>query len=322
MGREVDGVDELIATPVSERVEAPASRSGALRRRRTRRLGPVALTAPATLGLLLFFAAPFVTFAVYSVLTGTVYSFRVGGPVTAENYVDVFTTAANWPLFRNALVIGAATGTVTLAVAIPVAYWMRYCAGAWQLPVLFAVTGTIFASYLVRIYAWRTMLGENGIVNQALTRLGLIDAPIGFLLYSRVAVVIALVHILLPFAVLMLFAAFRPLEPRFLEAAEDLGASRLERWRRVVLPCIAAPALTAFMLSFVLAASDYVTPQFLGGARGSLIGVQIQSSFKALGDYAQGAALSMVVLLSFVLLYALLRLALRLLRVDAIRWSP
>jgi spermidine/putrescine transport system permease protein len=307
------------AAPARPRADdRPAAAGGG---RGPRRLGPLLLTAPATLGLLLFFAAPFLTFVVYSVLTGAVYSFTVGAPLTFDNYADAVGTARNWPLIRNAGIIGLATGIVTIAVAVPVAYWLRYSAGAWQLPVLFAIVGTIFASYLVRIYAWRTMLGERGIVNQALMGVGLIDEPLGVLLYSRVAVVIALVHILLPFAVLMMYSAFRPLEPRYLECAADLGASTVTRWRRVVLPAIAAPVVSAFMLCFILAGADYVTPQFLGGARGSLIGVQIQTSFKALGDYAHGAALSIVLLVAVLVLYGLMRLALRLMGVGTLRWA-
>jgi spermidine/putrescine transport system permease protein len=314
-------------SPVAAPPTAPArpgadGRAGAVGGgREPRRLGPLVLTAPATLGLLLFFAAPFLTFVVYSVMTGAVYSFKVGAPLTLENYTDAVGTATNWPLIRNAAIVGLATGLVTIAVSVPVAYWLRYSAGAWQLPVLFAIIGTIFASYLVRIYAWRTMLGERGIVNQALMGIGIIDQPLGVLLYSRVAVVIALVHILLPFAVLMMYSAFRPLEPRYLECAADLGASTFTRWRRVVLPAIAAPAVSAFMLSFILSAADYVTPQFLGGARGSLIGVQIQTSFKALGDYAHGAALSIVLLLAVLLLYGILKLALRLMGLGTMRWA-
>ena len=307
------------AAPAPPRADERPAAPGA--GRAPRRLGPLLLTAPATLGLLLFLAAPFLTFLVYSVMTGAVYSFTVGAPLTFENYTDAVGTATNWPLVRNAAIVGLATGLVTIVVAVPVAYWLRYSAGAWQLPVLFAIIGTIFASYLVRIYAWRTMLGERGIVNETLMRIGVIDQPLGVLLYSRVAVVIALVHILLPFAVLMMYSAFRPLEPRYLECAADLGAPTITRWRRVVLPSIAAPAVSAFMLCFVLAGADYVTPQFLGGARGSLIGVQIQSSFKALGDYAHGAALSIVLLLAVVLLYGLLRLALRLMGVGTVRWA-
>ena len=91
---------------------------------------------------------------------------------------------------------------------------------------LFLITGTLFASYLVRIYAWRTILGANGLLNTGLETLGLIDDPLGFLLYNRFAVTVALVHIFLPYVVLVLYAGFRPISPALLEAAQDLGAAR------------------------------------------------------------------------------------------------
>jgi spermidine/putrescine transport system permease protein len=187
--------------------------------------------------------------------------------------------------------------------------------------VLFLITASMFASYLVRIYAWRTILGENGMLNTGLEGIGLIDEPIGFILFSRFAVTVALVHIFLPYVVLVLYAAFRPLEPRYLESAQDLGAGIVQRWRRVVLPLIAAPAVTSFLFVFILASADYVTPQFLGGTSGSMLGVQIQTSFKALGNWPLGAALSFLMLAAFLLCYGLSMLGLRIAKLDRIRWG-
>jgi spermidine/putrescine transport system permease protein len=288
---------------------------------RRRRLDALVLALPASAGILLFFCAPFITFALYSFLTSRVYSFGAAAPLTLENYTRIFQSSVNGQLALNSLVVGLAAAVVTTCLAIPVAYWLRYAAGRLQLPVLFLITVTVFASYLVRIYAWRTVLGEAGILNKGLQWVGVIDHPLGFLLYSRVAVIIAMVHIMLPYSVLILFAAFRPLEPRYLDCASDLGASALQRWRRVVLPLVAAPTAIAFMLTFVLSASDYVTPQFLGGSHGSLIGLQIQTYFKSLGNYGQGAALGIVVLVCFLVLYGLVSLGIRLLRLNRIVWS-
>ena len=142
---------------------------------------------------------------------------------------------------------------------------------------LFLITATLFASYLVRIYAWRTILGENGLLNSGLRGLGLIDDPLGFLLFNRFAVTVALVHIFLPYVVLVLYAGFRPISPALLEGAQDLGGGVVTRWRKVVLPLIAAPAVTSFLFVFILSASDYVTPQFLGGTSGAMLGRRIQA---------------------------------------------
>ena len=284
-----------------------------------RQLGPVTLTAPTVLGLLVFFVAPFLTFVVYSFLTAGFYS--VSRPFTLDAYRAAFTSDVNPTLAVNSLVVGLVAATTTILVGLPIAYWLRYQAGRLQLPVLFLITATMFASYLVRIYAWRTMLGENGIVNSALESIGLIDKPLGFLIFSRLAVTLAAVHLFLPFVILVLFAGFRPLQPAFLEAAQDLGAGGLLRWRRVILPLVAAPAASAFLFVFVLASSDWVTSAFLGGSSGTLLGYKIAATFRELGNYPQGAALSLLTLTAFALCFGLVTLGLRLARLDTVRWS-
>jgi spermidine/putrescine transport system permease protein len=288
---------------------------------RGRRSRPLALSLPAALGLLVFFAAPVAVFLVYSFLTGAVFSFSADAPFTFDNYVDVFQAPSTGELLFNSAIVGLLVGVVCLAIGIPFAYWVRYHAGRLERLVLLLVIAALFASYLVRVYAWRSMLGTDGVINSGLESAGLIDEPLGFLVFSRFAVVVAIVHILLPFVILILYAAFRPLEPRYFEASEDLGAGTVERWRRVILPLIAVPAMSAFMLCFVLASADYVTPQFLGGPESSMVGVQIQNYFKAQGDYPLGAALAITVLVGYLIIQGLLLLALRLMGVRRVDWG-
>ncbi len=295
-----------------EEVELP------VRQRRELRLGPVALTLPALLALLVFFVAPLVTFFVYSFLTTGLFS--VSGPLTLDAYDKAVSSGVNGQLAVNSFVIGICAAAVTVAVGLPIAYWLRYCAGRWQVPVFFLITATLFASYLVRIYAWRTILGENGLLNSGLQRLGIIDEPLGFLLYSRLAVTVALVHIFLPYVVLVLFAGFRPISPEYLDAAQDLGAGAFNRWRRVILPLIAAPAATSFLFVFILSAADYVTPQFLGGVDGSMLGVRIQQALIGTGDWPLGAALAFLMLAAFMTCYLLTAAGLRLTKLDRIRF--
>jgi spermidine/putrescine transport system permease protein len=259
------------------------------------------------------------TFFAYSFLTAGLFS--VAGPLTLDAYARALGAPINALLAGNAAATGLLAATATVAIALPVAYWLRYAAGRWQVPVLFVVTGSMFASYLVRIYAWRTILGENGLINRTLEGLGIVEAPLGFLLYNRFSVTVALVHIFLPYVVLMLHAGFRPLEPALLEAAEDLGAGTLRRWTHVILPLMAAPAAAAFLFVFVLSASDYVTPQLIGGTGGLMLGVQIQASFTAIGDWPQGAAISFLMLLGFLACALAVLAGLRLLGLDRIRWA-
>jgi spermidine/putrescine transport system permease protein len=285
---------------------------------RRARFGPGALTLPAAIGLLLFFAAPLGTFFLYSFLTNSLY--EVSKPFTLEAYSDAVTTEVNRTLGVNSLVVGLAAAATTVVLGLPIAYWLRFAAGRLQVLVLFLITATLFASYLVRIFAWQSILGGNGLLNSGLRRLGVIDDPLGFLLYNRFSVTVALVHIFLPYVVLVLYAGFRPVSPALVEAAQDLGASAFTRWRRVILPLVAAPASTAFLLVFVLSASDYVTPQFVGGTDGALLGVRIQAALTGVGNWPLGAALSFLMLGAFLLCYLLTALALRLLRLDRIRF--
>jgi spermidine/putrescine transport system permease protein len=292
--------------------------AGAPLETRRARFGPGALTVPAALGLLLFFAAPLGTFFLYSFLTNSLY--EVSRPLTLEGYSDALSSEVNRTLGVNSLVVGLCAAAATVVIGLPVAYWLRFAAGRWQVLVLFLITATLFASYLVRIFAWQSILGGNGLLNSGLRRLGVIDEPLGFLLYNKFSVTVALVHIFLPYVVLVLYAGFRPVSPALVEAAQDLGANAFTRWRRVILPLVAAPAVTAFMLVFVLSAADYVTPQFVGGTDGALLGVRIQAALTGVGNWPLGAALSFLMLAAFLLCYLLTALALRLLRLDRIRF--
>ena len=180
------------------------------------------LALPAAIGLLVVFVAPMVVFAVYSFLTSSLY--EVEQPFTLDSYTKAFESEGTRTLARNSVVIGLLAAIVTVAIALPLAYWLRYVARRSRLLVLFLITASMFASYLVRIFAWRTILGENGALNSALERLGVIDGPLEFLLYSRFSVTVALVHIYLPYVVLVLYAGLGPVVAGLLEAAQDLGA--------------------------------------------------------------------------------------------------
>ena len=259
----------------------------------------VVLTVPVALVFVVFLLIPLAIFVVYSFLTAKLFS--VSLPFTLAAYARALSASLNWELAVNSAMIGILGASASVLIALPVAYWLRYEARRWELPVLFIITATMFASYLVRIYAWRTILGANGIINQILIATGIIDEPLSFLLYNWFSVTIALVHIFLPYVVLVLYAGLRLVEPALLEAAQDLGANALQRWRKVILPLLAVPALTSFLFVFVLSASDYVTPQLIGGTGGQMLGVQIQSNFKAVGDWPQGAALSVLMALGFLL---------------------
>jgi spermidine/putrescine transport system permease protein len=274
---------------------------------------------PSAIAMLVFFVAPLVIMIGYGFLTGE--NFQVTRPATLDNYDSALTLGVNRTMAWNSLMIGVITASVTVAVGMAIAYWLHFCAGRLATPVLSLIVASMFAGYLVRIYAWRTVLGTNGVVNSTLVDIGVVDEPLGFLIFSRFAVIIAELHLALPFAVVMLYAAIRPLRPEVLEAAEVLGATAGVRWRKVILPLMAAPLANAWMFLFILSSSDFVTPQFLGGVDGQLIGTQINRYFKNVGDYGSGTALATLMIIFYAAVYGLIRLGLRHLQLIRIDWN-
>jgi spermidine/putrescine transport system permease protein len=171
--------------------------------------------------------------------------------------------------------------------------------------VLYLVLVSWFMSYLVRVFAWRTILGSNGMVNSGLQALGLIDEPLSFLLFSPFAVVVTLVHIFLPFTLLLLVSALRDVKVEYLEAARDLGAGLGATFFRVLLPLTLTGVVGTFMFTFVLAAGDYVTPQLVGGRQGITTGVLVANQFKLTGNWPYGASMAFLLLALFLFVYFL-----------------
>lgn len=264
-----------------------------------------------------FVLLPLLLFFVYSFLTAEF--FGVSGPLTLDNYAQALTI--NGKLAWNSGVVGFLVAVSTVCLALPVAYWLRYAAGRKQLPILSIIAITMLASYLVRIYAWRSILGEHGLLNSGLKTLGIIDQPLTLFLFNRFAITVALVHIFLPYVVLVLYAGMRPISPELLESAQDLGADAPRRWLRVVLPLMAAPLVASFMFVFVLSASDYVTPQFLGSTNDVMMGVQIQTNFKSAGNWPLGAASSFLMLGVFAAAFGLSTLVLKFFGLSKIDWT-
>ena len=282
-------------------------------------IGAVTVSAPAGLFMLIFFVAPVVLIVVYSFSTAGYYA--VSGPLTFSNFTRALDLHIDRQLAWHSLEVAFFTSTITTVLTIAVSYWLRYAPPARRSVVLFLLLITMFASYLVRIYAWRSILGPTGLINVALESLGLIHRPLGFLVFSRFAVVVTQIHWFFPYVLLVTYGGFGPLGPSLLESAQDLGAGPVTRFRQVVLPLIAMPVTTAFMFCFVLSASDYITPQMIGGTNGSLLGDQISISFIQTGDFALGSATAILMLVGFALIYCFLLAALKVAKLDRIQWG-
>ena len=163
-----------------------------------------------------------------------------------------------------------------------------------------------FTSYLLRIFAWKIILGFNGVVNSALKTVGLISEPLQFLVYNPFSVVVALTHAYLAFAVLPIYVALERIDRSLIESASDLGARPFANFRQITLPLSMPGVIAAALLIFVPTVGDYVTPTLVGGPGGTMVGNLIQSQFGKANDWPAGSALAMAVIFAVGLLLALL----------------
>jgi spermidine/putrescine transport system permease protein len=209
------------------------------------------------------------------------------------------------------LTIGLSVAAICTGLGLAFAYVVRFRAGRFADALIFATLITLFGGYLVKIYAWKSILGADGLFNQALTGLGLIDAPTPLLLYNRGSVIVALVHFLLPMAILPIYGALRNVPIDHLEAARDLGASGAQAFRTIIAPQCRAGIFAAFAFCFLLAAGDYVTPLLIGGAGGSMLGQFIALEFSTRFNWPAGAAMSFGLLVACLAVLGALALIVR-----------
>lgn len=214
-----------------------------------------------------------------------------------EAYQDNILHPLFWRVLARSLVISAAVTVVTIILAYPVAYVVSFRAGKFKHALLVIVSAPFFTSYLLRIFGWKIILGFNGVLNSALLGLGIIHEPLPFLVYNPGAVVVALSHAYLAFAILPIYVALDRVERDLLEAASDLGARPAKVFFKIVLPLSAPGVISAAVLIFVPTVGDYITPTLIGGPDGSMVANLIQSAFGKANDWPAGSALSMATIL-------------------------
>jgi spermidine/putrescine transport system permease protein len=250
------------------------------------------LLAPATLIFLGLFVAPSIYYFIISFWP--VKLFKMRPDFTVANYARAFTDA-HLPTLILTLGLGLAVALLTTALGFIFAYIIRFKAGRWGPLLLFVALLTLFGGYLMKIYAWKTILGTEGVLNTALIGLGLISQPLTFLFYNPGAVVVTLIHFLLPLAILPIYSSMRGISDIELEAARDLGAGGWRGFSDIVVPRSRTGLMAAFALSFLVGSGDYVTPVLVGGTM-NMTGNQIVSQFGQIFNWPMGSALSFVLL--------------------------
>jgi len=249
------------------------------------------LLVPALGVMALGLAAPLLLLLLTSLKSQNGLGFAQGW--TLAQYAAVIGRASYRILFLRSLLISGAVTILTVALAYPVAYFVAFHARrkfVW----LVALTIPFWTSYLLRVFAWKIILGFNGLINSGLMRLHLIHEPLSFLLYNPFAVVVTLAHAWAAFAILPIYVSLEKIDRSLLEAASDLGDGALRRFLRITLPLSMPGVIGAAILIFVPTTGDYVTPELVGGPRGAMIANLIEVQFVGAGNWPLGAALSLM----------------------------
>jgi spermidine/putrescine transport system permease protein len=285
--------------------------------RRRRRLR-AALATPGLLGLpvawlAVFFLVPIAIVAAYSVDALSLYP--GAHAVTLSAWHDLFHSGVYLRLFWKSVEMSLIVSTVVVLVAYPLAYYLALSGTKRKYVLVLVLIAPFLTSYLLRVLAWKVILGDQGVVNTFLAWTGLRAAghPISALLYSRFAVMLVLAYVWLPFVALPIFVTLENVDRQLLEAAADLYASRLQAFRRVTLPLSLPGVAAAFLFVFIPTVGEFITPSLVGGASGYMYGNQIVDLFgTGFPDWQTGSVLALFLLVVIAVLTGVFARVLRL----------
>jgi spermidine/putrescine transport system permease protein len=263
------------------------------------------LVLPPSFWLALFFLTPLVLIALISLRPDVRGGMLAPFAPTLDQYRMLLDKAAYLRLFAISVGIALAVATSATVLAFPVAYFLSFRAGKHAGLFLALLLIPFWTSFLLRIMAWKVMLGSNGVINSFVQFIGLADEPLGFLLYNRFAVVVTLVYVWIPFVALPILASLQRIDRSLFEAAADLGSTRIQRFWRVTLPLCLPGVLAGFFICFIPTVGEYVTPLLVGGSGGLMYGNLIQDFFTKAANWPLGAAMSLVMLAGTLALVAL-----------------
>jgi spermidine/putrescine transport system permease protein len=251
----------------------------------------LALLSPTMFIMITALAAPLVLLALYSFWSQTGYALDTS--FSLAQYETSFGRAGYRALFYRSLEIASLVTVITVLLAYPMAYFVAFRVEKSKFVWLVLLTIPFWTSYLLRVFAWKVILGYNGVINSGLMSLGLIHQPLEFLLYNPTAVVVTLAHAWAPFAILPIYVSLEKIDRSLLEAAADLGDGALRRFLRITFPLSLPGVIAAAVVIFVPTTGDYVTPALVGGANGVMIANIIEVQFDKIGNWPLGAALAM-----------------------------
>jgi spermidine/putrescine transport system permease protein len=263
------------------------------------------LLMPPTVWLALFLLVPLLLIIAFSFRADLRGNLLAPVAPTLMHYDKLLHKPSYLRLLVTSVGMAFAVAASAVVLAYPVAYFLAFRAGRRAGLCMVLLLVPFWTSFLLRIMAWKVLLGSGGAVNSFLQYTGVIDEPLGFLLYNRGTVVVTLIYVWIPFVALPIYAVLQRIDPALFEAAADLGATRTQTFLRVVLPLSLPGAMAAFITCFIPTIGEYVTPLLVGGSRGGMYGNLIQDFFTKAANWPLGAALSLVMLLVTLVLTAI-----------------
>ncbi len=248
------------------------------------------LMSPTLLILTIGIIIPFFILVMISLWTRDGFAFDT--TLTLANYFEAAERPIYGALMQRSFWISGLATFFTVLLCYPMAYYVAFHVHRNKMMWIILMTLPFWTSYLLRVFAWKVILGYEGVINSGFMSLGWIEAPMEFLLYSQTAVVITLAHAWAAFAILPLYVSLEKIDKSLLEAATDLGDGPVARFFRITLPLSMPGVIAASFLIFIPTTGDYITPALVGGPDAMMIGNLVQKQFGPINNWPMGATLS------------------------------
>ena len=255
-----------------------------------------ALLSPTLLVMIAAIALPIIMLVIYSFWTQDYVT--LDKTFTLANYKTFFEKGIYGDLLWRSVKMSATVTFFTIMLAYPVAYFLAFRVKKNIMTWLILINLPFWTSYLLRVLAWKIMLGNSGVINSTLLELGFIQGPLEFLLYSRFAVTLTLVHAWAAFAILPIYLSLSKIDRSLLEASADLGDSPVRTFLRVTLPLSMPGVIAAAVIEFIPTVGDYITPMMVGGPRGIMFGQIIAAQFGEANNMPLGASLTIIMMIT------------------------
>ena len=262
------------------------------------------LLSPALILVIFAMAAPMIVM-IFTSFNTQISMTEIDRTFTTGRYEDFFSKSIFSMLLFRSVKISFFVTLLTLLTTYPLAYYIAFYVKKNKMLWIVLMTLPFWTSYLLRVFSWRVILGNKGVINSALMGTGMIDEPLGFLLYNQAAVIITLSHAWAAYAILPLYVSLDKIDKSLLEASYDLGNTKFETFWRVTFPLSLPGVIGAILIIFIPTVGDYVTPQLVGGTDGRMLSNMIQSLFGRANNFPLGAASAVLMLTTVCLVAAL-----------------